>query len=94
MRIRVMLDHSEMSVMTEVEVELDHAVMIAPLDNLVSAAGIAPGNRIPHNAHTMHNLEKALVEQAKFLRSLLPHLGQGKLFDLMERARASLWHTR
>jgi hypothetical protein len=89
-----MLDQSEMSVIAEVEVELDGAVMIATLDNLVSAAGIAPGNMVPHNAHNMRNLTKALTGQAQLLRSLLPYLGQQTIAGLMERAKARQWHTR
>jgi len=94
MRCRIGLDHSEMSVMTEVEVETRDTLMIARLDSLVSAAGIAPGNKVPRNVHTVKNLRKALSEQARLLRSLLPYLGQETVSDLMERARARLWHTR
>jgi hypothetical protein len=93
-RCRIALDHSEMSVMTEVEVELDDTLMIARLDSLVSAAGIAPINKVPRNVHTVRNLGKALTEQATFLRSLLPHLRQGAIADLMERAGARRWHAR
>jgi hypothetical protein len=94
MRCRIMLDHSEMSVIAEVEVEIGDTLMIATLDNLISAAGIAPGNKVPHNAHTMRNLGNALSGQAKFLRSLLPYLGQESVRCLMERARARQWHAR
>jgi hypothetical protein len=94
MRCRVMLDRSEMSVIAEVEVEIGDTLMIATLDNLVSAAGIASGNNVPHNAHTVRNLGNALTGQAKFLRSLLPYLRQESVRGLMERARARQWHAR
>jgi hypothetical protein len=94
MRCRIMLDHSEMSVVAEVEVELGDTLMTATLDNLISAAGIAPGNKVPHNAHTMRSLGNALSGQAKFLRSLLPHLGHESVLGLMERAGARQWHAR
>ena len=88
MRCRVGLDHSEMSVMTEVEVEHGDTLMIARLDNLVSAAGIASGNRVPRNVHTVKSLRKVLAEQAGFLRALLPYLEQETVSDLMEHSRA------
>jgi hypothetical protein len=94
MRCRITLDHSEMSVMAEVEVELDDSLMIAGLDNLVSAAEIASENEVPRNAHTVRNLANALTEQAKLLRLLLPHLGQETVSGLMERAGARQWHVR
>jgi hypothetical protein len=94
MRCRIMLDHFEMSVMTEVEVELGGSLMIAGLDYLASAAEIVPGNKVPRNAYTMRNLVNALTEQAKLLRLLLPHLGQETVSGLMERAGARQWHAR
>ncbi len=94
MRCRIALDHSEMSVMAEIEVEHGDTLMIASLDNLVSAAGIAPANKVPRNVHTVRNLGKALTGQAKFLRSLLPYLEREAVPDLMERARARQWHIR
>lgn len=90
---RITLDHSEMSVMTEVEVEFGDTLMIARLDNLVSACGIAPGNKVPRNVHTVRSLEKALSSQAQLLSSLLPYLEQETVADLMERAGARRWHT-
>lgn len=93
-RCRVGLDHSEMSVMTAVEAELGDTLMIARLDNLVSAAGIAPANKVPSTVHSVKNLEKVLTEQAKLLRSLLPYLKQQTVPDLMERARARQWRAR
>jgi hypothetical protein len=94
MRCRVELDHFEMSVMTKVEVEHGEKLMIARLDNLVSVTGIAAGNKVPRNVHTVRNLEKALTEQAKFLRSLLLYLRQEMVSDLMERAGARQWPIR
>ena len=94
MRCRITLDHSEMSVMAEVEVELDDSLMIAGLEGLVSAAEIASKNEVPRNAHTMRNLVNALTGQAKLLQLLLPHLGQGTVSGLMERAGARQWHVR
>jgi hypothetical protein len=94
MRCRITLDHSEMSAMTEVEVEIDGMLMIARLDNLVSAAGIAPGNNVPRNVHTLSNLGKVLTEQARLIRSLMPYLEQKTVTDLMERAKARQWHMR
>lgn len=84
-----------MSVMTEVEVERGDTLMIAGLDNLVYAAGIAPGNKVPHNVHTVRSLEKTLTAQAELLRSLLPRMDEEQsTFDLMASAKARQWHTR
>jgi hypothetical protein len=94
MRCRITLDHSEMSVMAKVEVELEDSVMIAGLDNLAPAAEIAPRNEVPCDAHTMRNLVNALTEQAKLLRLLLPHPGQETVSGLMEHAEARQWRTR
>jgi hypothetical protein len=94
MRCRVALDHSEMSIMTDVEVEHGDTLMIARLDNLVSAARISSGNKVARNVHTVKNLEKVLTEQAKFLRVLLPYLEQETVSDLMECSRARQWHIR
>lgn len=93
-RCRVALDHSEMSVMVEIEVELGGVLAVAALDKLVSAAGIAPGNAVPHNAHTVRNLGKALSGQAGLLRSVLPCMKQETISDLMKRAGAREWHVR
>ncbi|MBV9446853.1 MAG: hypothetical protein JO345_13305 [Streptosporangiaceae bacterium] len=93
-RCRIALDHSEMSVMAEVEVELGDTLMIASLDNLVSVAGIAPGNKVPRSVHTVRSLGKALAEQAKFLRSVLPYLEQETISNLMEGAGARQWHSK
>lgn len=94
LRCRVGLDHSEMSVMTEVEVEHGDMLMIAGLDKLVSAAGIVSGNKIPRNVHTVKTLRKVLTEQAGFLRALLPYLEQETVSDLMEYSRARQWRIR
>lgn len=94
MRCRIMFDHSEMSVLTEVEVESGGKMVIAGLDSLVAAAEIAPGNAVPHTVHSAKNLRKVLTRQAEFLRLLLPHLEPGTVNRLMERAGARQWNMR
>jgi hypothetical protein len=94
MRCRVTLDHSEMTVMAEVEIEDGDSVMIATLDNLVSVAGIEPGNKVPRTVHTVKSLEKVLNEQARLLRALLPHLEPEMVSDIMVSSKARRWHMR
>jgi hypothetical protein len=52
--------------------------MIAKLDDLVSAARIVPGNKVPRTVHNLKSLEKVLIGQAAFLPFPATELGTGE----------------
>jgi hypothetical protein len=76
-----------MSVLTQVEVDAGDMKLVAGLAELVSVVGIPSGGRVRSTAHTLKSLKKALEDQARFLRLLLPHMTADAIVNLTSRRR-------
>jgi hypothetical protein len=87
-RYRVLLDTREMTVVTQAELDLDGARLVARLDQLVAAAGLRSQGRVMRGARTLHELRNTLESQAGFVRLLHPLLTAAEAPDLLSRAGA------
>jgi hypothetical protein len=67
-----MLDPDEKIVMTRVAMDAGDKRLVAELENLVQAAGLAARNRVAHSAHTLNDLRGAVDSQAQYVRLLHP----------------------
>jgi hypothetical protein len=90
-RYRIRLDADDQAVVTQVERDVDSIRLVADLPQLVSAAGFGPANQVTRNAHTLHNLQRSLDVQAKFVRRLHPILVSSEGVGLLINGGARKW---
>jgi hypothetical protein len=91
LRYRVMLDDGDKVVVTRIEVDIDSACLVAELDKLVVAAGLAKQGTIEHRVSNLRDLRRVLELHAAHVKSLHPVMVGANRVELMHRASAREW---
>lgn len=91
LRYRVMLDDVDKTVVTRVEVDTDSACLVAELDSLVVAAGLARQGAIEHRVSSLRDLKQVLDSHAGHVKSLHPMMIAVDRAELMRKASARKW---
>jgi len=94
MRIRIMLDTADKAVSTRIETDLNGVKLVAGLEDLVVAAGLASRNVIRENAVNLHNLKASLHTQAEHVERIWPQIKSVDGINLMRQAGAREWTIR
>jgi hypothetical protein len=92
LRCRIYLDHTEMSILAEVELENGDVLLVATLQQLLAALNMS--RRVRVSAHSLNSMKNTLNDNADFLRNVLPHLTVGSAISIMKLAGAREWYKR
>jgi hypothetical protein len=88
---KMMLDSDDMTLFTQVNVDVEDGHLTAGLSELVFAAKLGTGHEVRCSAHNLYNLQKALESQASFVRRLHPLMNTDTTIELMKKAGARKW---
>jgi hypothetical protein len=93
-RYRIMLEPDDKVAFVQVVVDEEDGTLVASLSELVLAAKLGTRQQIRAGAHNLNNLQKALENQASFVRRIHPLMNTGTTIELMQKANARKWHTK